>query len=135
MSVEAVNFQGRIIVAVDDMFFAAKILGAAQTIGRVVERAKSAEQINEALKKDRPALLIIDLNSTQFNALEMITSIKSHAAYSTLPIIGFLSHVQVELKRGAEQAGCDFVMPRSAFAQALAEILSGRLPITSAKPS
>jgi len=40
------------------------------------------------------------------------------------PRCGLLSHVQVDLAVQAQKAGCDEVMPRSAFTQNLASILS-----------
>jgi CheY-like chemotaxis protein len=119
---------GKIIVAVDDMFFAAKILGAAQAIGRQVERVKSREQLTEALSGPPASLLILDLNSAQLAALEWIERLKADPRLSAIPIIGFLSHVQVELRDRARELGCDSVMARSAFSQRLPEILSGRLP-------
>jgi hypothetical protein len=38
-------------------------------------------------------------------------------------IIGFLSHLQGDLKMKAVEAGCDTVMPRSAFSQSLPSLL------------
>ena len=38
-------------------------------------------------------------------------------------IIGFLSHIQGDLKAKAVEAGCDTVMPRSAFSQNLPNLL------------
>ena len=38
-------------------------------------------------------------------------------------IVGFVSHVQGDLKVKAQEAGCDVVMPRSAFSQNLVSIL------------
>jgi len=37
--------------------------------------------------------------------------------------LGFLSHIQGELKMKAQEAGCDMVVPRSAFSQNLPQIL------------
>jgi hypothetical protein len=37
--------------------------------------------------------------------------------------LGYLSHVQSELKKKAEETGCDVVMPRSAFSKNLPRIL------------
>jgi hypothetical protein len=39
-------------------------------------------------------------------------------------MVGFLSHVQVDLAEQARAAGCDEVMPRSKFTRDLAQILS-----------
>jgi hypothetical protein len=38
-------------------------------------------------------------------------------------IIGFLNHLQGDLKAKATEAGCDMVMPRSAFSQNLPNLL------------
>ncbi|MEI9970179.1 MAG: hypothetical protein WDM87_16755 [Terracidiphilus sp.] len=38
-------------------------------------------------------------------------------------IIGFLNHLQGDLKMKAVEAGCDSVMPRSAFSQSLPILL------------
>ncbi|HXG68940.1 MAG TPA: response regulator, partial [Blastocatellia bacterium] len=101
-------------VVVDDMFFAAKIRGAIESAGRVIERVKSREQL-EQLAADAPALMIVDLNSDRLNPLDVIEFCKAQPALRDVPIIGFLSHVQVDLKRQAEMAGCDYVIPRSLF--------------------
>lgn len=117
----------KVIVAVDDMFFAAKITGAAQQIGKPIERCKSAAALQQAAQEQVPSLLIIDLNATKFDAIEIIQWCKAQSQFKGVPIVGFLSHLQVDLKRRAEAAGCDLVLPRSAFSQRLSEILSGKL--------
>lgn len=126
---------GKIIVAVDDMFFAAKILGAAQNVGKQVERVKSKEQLVEAVSTHPVALVILDLNSAQFKALEIIEMFKATPTFAAIPLLGFLSHVQLDLKRQAEQMGCDYVLARSFFSQTLPEILSGKMPKSPAKNS
>jgi hypothetical protein len=40
-----------------------------------------------------------------------------------VPVVAFLSHVQVELAEAARAAGCREVMPRSEFTRNLATIL------------
>ena len=117
----------KILIAVDDMFFVAKILSVAQNLGKTVERVKTATEIEAAVTAEMPTLLIIDLNSTKFDAVEIIGSLKAQPQ-SAMAVLGFLSHVQLDLRRRAEQAGCDYVLPRSAFSQLLPDILSGKMP-------
>jgi CheY-like chemotaxis protein len=124
---------GKIIIAVDDMFFAAKILGTAESLGRQVERVKTQEELAEAAAHTPVALIIVDLNATQLRALELIETFKADPRLAAIPLLGFLSHVQVELKQRAEALGCDYVMARSAFSQMLPEILSGKLPKAPAR--
>jgi len=119
----------RIATLVDDMFFAAKINNAATTSGRVIERVRSREQL-EGLAANPPSLIIIDLNSDRLDPLEAIRFLKSSVELGAVPIVGFVSHVQTELIRNAQSAGCDHVLPRSAFTQLLVEIVAGRLQVT-----
>src|SRR5215213_985500 len=119
--------QGRVGLIVDDMFFASKIRGAAEAAGRQVARFRSREQIETDAAANPPHLFIIDLNSDRLDPVETIALLKSRPELSSVPVVAFLSHVEVEIKRRAEEAGCDYVLPRSLCTQKLSEIVSGRL--------
>jgi DNA-binding NarL/FixJ family response regulator len=122
----------RVAIVVDDMFFTAKINGAAAECGRQIERVKTREQL-DGLAANPPSLVIVDLNSDRFDPLETIAFFKSHAVLSAVPIVSFVSHVQTELIRRAQAAGCDYVLPRSAFTQMLPQIVAGNLASIRAK--
>lgn len=113
----------KIAMIVDDMFFASKIRGAALNAGCEVVSIKSREQLEE----NTPSLVLLDLNSQKFDAISIVEFIKSKAALSRVTVLAFLSHVEVDLKRRAEEAGCDYVLPRSLFTQLLPQIVSGDL--------
>jgi len=66
-------------------------------------------------------LIIVDLNSNGIKPLPVIT--RCAQVQKATSIVGFVSHVQGDLKVKAQEAGCDVVMPRSAFSQNLASIL------------
>jgi CheY-like chemotaxis protein len=117
----------RVAVLVDDMFFAVKIKSAAEACGRQIERIKSREQL-EALRAAPPSLVIVDLNSDRLDPIETIRYLKTQAGLDGVPIVSFVSHVQTDLIRGAQAAGCDHVLPRSAFTQMLSGIVAGNLP-------
>jgi len=116
----------RVAILVDDMFFTAKINGVAAGCGRQIERVKSREQL-EGLVANPPSLVIIDLNFDRLDPLETIGFFKSSAELSAIPIVSFVSHVQTDLIRAAQAAGCDYVLPKSAFTLMLFEIVSGNL--------
>jgi len=120
----------RVAILVDDMFFGAKINGAATECGRQISRIKSQEQL-EGLTLEPPSLVIIDLNSDRLDPLQAISYLKASKELSGVPIVAFVSHVQTELIREAQVAGCDYVLPRSAFSQMLSEIISGNLGMLS----
>ena len=127
--VEVMQKSDRICLVVDDMFFAAKILGAAEAARRHVERIRSLEQLERETTADPPALLILDLNSARMDPIQTIKLCRALPELSGVPILGFVSHVQVALKREAEEAGCDLVLPRSQFTSKLNEIVSGRFEV------
>lgn len=114
------------MIIVDDMFFAAKINSAAAECGRHIERIKTREQL-EGLAATPPSLVIIDLNSDRLDPLETIAFLKSRAELNAVPIVSFVSHVQTDLIRAAQAAGCDYVLPRSAFTQMINEVVAGNL--------
>jgi CheY-like chemotaxis protein len=113
-------------VLVDDMFFMSKINAAVAQAGRQIERVKTREQL-EQLAANPPSLVIVDLNSDRISPIEAIEFLKSTPNLAAVPIVGFVSHVQTELIRNAQAAGCDYVVPRSAFNQLMNEIVSGNL--------
>jgi CheY-like chemotaxis protein len=121
------NAPARIFCFIEDLFFLAKINEVSKKLGVKVEFVKTADPILERAGDDipeneRPALIIIDLNNNNIKPLTLIPKLRSKLKKST-SIIGFLSHIQGELKVKAQEAGCDTVMPRSAFSQNLPNLL------------
>lgn len=112
----------RVVAVVDDLFFTVKIHEAAKRSGVAIEFVKSEI---DALDKARsgPALMIVDLNCAAIDPLRLIRDLKNDGATRGVPLVGYLSHVQGELKVQAQQAGCDTVLARSAFSQNLPQIL------------
>ena len=67
---------------------------------------------------ERPTLLVFDLNNLNAKPMTLIPKLKAKFKKAT-SIVGFLNHLQGDLKAKAVEAGCDTVMPRSAFSQSL----------------
>jgi len=116
---------GAVIAVVDDLFFASKIRGTAEQLGVAVSFARSVDAVLESARRDQPVLIICDLHSQKSDPIELARQLKADEQLRTIPLLGFFSHVQVELQRAAEQAGFDRVMPRSAFTNNLSQILNG----------
>jgi D-sedoheptulose 7-phosphate isomerase len=76
----------------------------------------------------RPPLIILDLNCDAANPLDLIRRLKSHSATAAIPLVGFISHVQTQLRQSALDAGCDTVVARSVFAQDLPAIMLRYVP-------
>lgn len=112
----------KVLAAVTDVFFSVKINETAKRFGLQVEFVKTTGDLM-AKALEGPALLIIDLNASAFDAIGVIGRLKGAKETKPISIIGFLSHVQGELKQQAHQAGADMVLPKSAFSVNLPQIL------------
>jgi CheY-like chemotaxis protein len=117
----------RVIAAVSDMLFASKIRGTAEHINVTVDFARTADGLFDSAKTDLPALIILDLHDTRLGPFELAARLKADEQLRAVPLVGFFSHVETELKRRAVEAGVEHVLPRSVFTRRLAEILGGEL--------
>lgn len=108
----------RVVAVVSDLFFSVKLTEAAKRSGLALEFVKDPELVLEKARL-KPSLIIFDLNFEAAEPLMLIGKLKSKPETKSISLIGYLSHVQVELKQQAQEAGCDMVMARSAFSQNL----------------
>jgi hypothetical protein len=116
----------KIFFFIEDLFFTAKIQETARKLGVKVAFVKndkeSIAQLTGGGEEDRPGLIVFDLNNASAKPLTLIPKLKTKLKKST-SIVGFLSHLQGDLKAKAVEAGCDTVMPRAAFSQNLPNLL------------
>jgi len=113
----------KILAVVDDLLFTVKISDAAKRVGLDVEFLKSEHDVLHKAQQEHPLLIIIDLNNNSVAPLGLIEQIKKDGDLKRISLIGYLSHVQGELKQQAQEAGANIVMARSAFSQNLQQIL------------
>lgn len=120
------NAPTKIYFFIEDLFFLAKIQETARKLGVKVAFVKNDKeaiaQLTAGAEEDRPGLIVFDLNNANAKPLTLIPKLKTKLKKST-SIIGFLSHLQGDLKAKAVEAGCDTVMPRAAFSQNLPNLL------------
>jgi CheY-like chemotaxis protein len=115
----------RVFAFVEDLFFLSKIQDTGRKMNVKVEFVKTEKELTEHMKnngEEKPSLIIFDLNNANAKPLTLIPKLKTKLKKGT-SIIGFLSHVQGDLKLKAHEAGCDMVLPRSAFSQNLPQLL------------
>jgi CheY-like chemotaxis protein len=112
-----------ILAAVDDLMFKVKIVETAKQVGARVATASTAADALARARAERPALIILDLHSTACAPLEVLKSLKADPDLKAIPTLGYFSHVEEEVGRRAQAAGCDQVLPRSAFSARLPDLL------------
>jgi PleD family two-component response regulator len=111
----------RVLAVVNDLFFSVKLTEAAKRAGMALEFVKEPEQVMEKART-KPQLIVFDLNFDAAEPLSLIAKLKGSPETKGISLIGYLSHIQGELKQQAQEAGCDMVMARSAFSQNLSMI-------------
>ncbi len=114
-----------VLALVDDLFFMSKMTETARQVGVALQTVSTGDAFLAAAAASSgtpgsPRLLLVDLNA-KAGALQAIETL--HSEGNPLPVIAFLSHVQVDLAERARAAGCQQVMPRSKFTMELAQIL------------
>ena len=111
----------QVVALVDDLFFQAKLIETAKQLGVELRTCATAEALANEIGEHAPKLVVVDLNARS-NPIAAIERVR--ASGPEIPLIGFLSHVQVDLAQQARAAGCADVMPRSKLTQNLATILA-----------
>jgi len=110
----------RVVAYMDDLFFQMKLAETAKHLHIEVKVSASPDALLE-LMDPPPKFVIVDLNAR--NApLQAVQRLREQQP--TLPIIGFLSHVQTDLAAQAKAAGFQQVIPRSQFTTHLPQILA-----------
>ena len=100
---------------VDDLLFRSKIRAVASHTGAAVSFLRAADDPSLA----GAALAIVDLDGA--DAVATVTALR--AAWPSLRVLGFVSHVHAERIREARAAGATDVMARSGFVNALPDLL------------
>jgi DNA-binding NarL/FixJ family response regulator len=113
-----------ILAVIEDLFFRSKVDAAARAVAAEADvRVVRVGSLDGALDQAW-MLIIVDLSIADPVAVLQ----RVRARLPQTPILSFFSHVQVELQRQAQAAGCTWVVPRSAFVQMLPDLLAGQLP-------
>lgn len=112
-----------IVALVDDLFFSSKISGTAQQLGLTVKIVADRDVMLQEAELN-PAMLIFDLNCKSCDAVGLIQEIRGRG--HAISMLAFVSHVQTDLVKSAQEAGCERVVARSYFSAHLPEILGAK---------
>jgi PleD family two-component response regulator len=113
-----------ILAILDDLLFTSKIRAAASQQHAELRIARSSAAALAEMRQSRPALVILDLDNPRTDPLGLVAAMKSDPALSAVETVGFVSHVRTDLIEAARRAGVTEILPRSAFASQLAQILA-----------
>ena len=112
-----------IIAIVDDLFFASKIRGTAEQIGVSASFPRTTDAVAEMAARDKPSLILCDLHAQKIDPIELARKLKADEGTRDIPLLGFFSHVDADLRRRAVVARFDRLVPNSLLTETIAEIL------------
>ncbi len=101
----------------DDLIFSSRITGTARAHGCTLTVFRDADKMldNSSVK---PVAIIIDLHNATLDLPVFLAKLQED--FLPVPkLIAYGSHVDAERLRAARTAGCDLVLPRSAFVDRL----------------
>ena len=106
------------ILLSDDLMFASRITGTARSLGLVVKPARSVDVLDNLAQQESPQCVILDLANPSLKLSELLGQLRESC--SPVPrVVAYGSHVDAAGLKAARDAGCDVVLPRSAFVEQL----------------
>lgn len=114
----------KILVLLDNLFFAGKINQAASQTEVKLIYTKQSEQALHLARTEHPDQIIVDLDAIACEPLKFLTSLVIDGDLRNIPTLGFVSHVSLELQQLARNAGCNRIVTRSSFDRNLAALFS-----------
>jgi DNA-binding NtrC family response regulator len=116
-----------VIALVDDLMFLSRVREAARSAALEVRTVRTTADLLEAARGGA-ALLVVDFDSRRLPWAEALASLRADPALATLPVIGFLSHVNADAARKARDVGGCQILARSAFVRDLPQLLAAAAP-------
>jgi hypothetical protein len=101
----------RVALLCPDLLFGSKVEGALRAAGHDVTRYDGEDMARAAVPESD--LLIVDLTADSFDGAMLVESMQMGRELEGVPALGFYSHVDQEVRRRADEAGFDLVVPRS----------------------
>ncbi len=102
----------------DDLIFTSRVTAEARALGLTVTSVRSVAALIDVARQQPPHGVLIDL---AFPGLDLVGLVGELRAACAPPprLIAYGPHVEAAMLRAARGAGCDPVLPRSKFVEAL----------------
>ena len=115
----------RVALLCPDLMFGSRVEESLRAAGHDVTRYDGEDMARAAV--DRSDALVIDLTADQFDGATLVESMRMGRELEGTVTVGFYPHVEQEVRRRAEEAGIDVVVPRSRMAREGAAVLEKAL--------
>jgi CheY-like chemotaxis protein len=110
----------RVALLCPDLLFGSKVEGGLGAAGHEVTRFDAVEAVAAAAAE--ADVLIVDLTADVYDGAAFVESLHAKDG-APPPTLGFFSHVDVDTRTRAEEAGFDLVVPRSRMAREMGPLV------------
>lgn len=104
-----------------DLIFSSKIVGTGSLLGLRIQTVSNPAQAVARISAGGCRLVLVDLTSAELGHPDAIRRFRELAP--EVPFIAFGPHVETARLKGAAEAGCAEVLPRSRFVADLPDLL------------
>lgn len=116
----------RVALLSPDLLFGSKVEGALALAGHDVARFATSDRLRTAAQFHD--VVIFDLTAEGIDGPDLLHSLREHGQLEDgTPTLGYYSHVNVETRRRALEAGFTRVVPRSRMARECVALVEGLL--------
>jgi CheY-like chemotaxis protein len=114
---------GTVVVLDDNLLFSASLTAGLKRLGYepllLTDEKGAAQRAADA----RPVAILINLGSRRWDSSALVRSLKAEPTLSSVPLVGYSGHTEVDRIAAGRAAGCDFVVANSAVSGDLASVL------------
>ena len=111
----------RIVLVTPDLLFGSKVEGGLRAAGHEVRRFSAPDEGRSAAAG--ADVLVLDLGAGHCDPATLVESTRAHGVPAGARTLGYYPHVDQEIRRRAERAGFDLVVPRSRMAREMAALV------------
>jgi DNA-binding response OmpR family regulator len=111
----------RVALLCADLLFGSKVEGGLRAAGHEVTRYDDEAGARSA--GPNADVLVVDLTDGDLDGATLVESMNMGRELGGARTLGFYSHVDVEARRRAEEAGFDLVVPRSRMAREMGALV------------
>ncbi len=102
----------RVVAVFDDLLLGSNVLGMLRAAGHEATLTGGGN-----VHPDGAPVLIVDLGAGSFDGVAVVEQLRAAGELEATRTLGVYSHVDVDTRRRAEDAGFDLIVPRSRMAR------------------
>ena len=113
-----------VLVVVPDLMMRQKIVSALQTLGYPARGVAKPARLPELLDQQQPAAILVEIDGVDIDGPELIATIAADVRRHDAPVVGFCSHMRVDLMDAVRAAGADLVIARGELVRRLGPVMA-----------